>query len=138
MGGSSTMSKKESATKQVDLQAKFASLLKQSKDLQKERDSLSKYASASQITNSGKQDKKGEKRDGISASIARNQLFGEVSSAQNNKASSKGADNNSQLTTSKQTKEQQQLHQQQAKQLSPMRQQVNLRQTPVNQQMLIV
>jgi len=67
-------------------------LLKQSKDLQKERDSLSKYASASQITNSGKQDKKGEKRDGISAAVARNQLFGETS-AQNNKASSKATEN---------------------------------------------
>jgi len=33
MSGSTAMGKKESATKQVDLQAKFASLLKQSKDL---------------------------------------------------------------------------------------------------------
>lgn len=103
------MGKKESATKQVDLQAKFASLLKQSKDLQKERDSLSKYASASQITtNSGKQDKKGEKRDGISAAVARNQLFGEAS-AQNNKAQSKATENPQLTSSSKQTKEQQQL-----------------------------
>lgn len=75
--GQNAVSKKESQTKQVDLKAKFASLLKQSKDLQKERDTLIKHASATQLAYSGKQDKKGEKRDAASAAAARNQLFGE-------------------------------------------------------------
>ena len=56
--------------KQVDLQAKFASLLKQSNANAREK---LLGAGASQQT---KQDKKGEKRE--QAAAARSQLFGEA------------------------------------------------------------
>ena len=58
----------------MDLQAKFASLLKQSKE---SKDGFAKQYYSTSVPNSGKQDKKGEKKDHAAVANARNQLFGE-------------------------------------------------------------
>ena len=86
------------ATKQVDLQAKFASLLKQSKDPHRgELAAAGKFSSSAATlpaSLASKQDKKGEKagRDiNEKATAARNQLFGEGSKASKESQSTKHA-----------------------------------------------
>ena len=112
-------------TKQVDLQAKFASLLKQSKDLHRgEQAAAGKFTSsaASLPANIGsKQDKKGEKAGrelNDKATVARNQLFGE------------GSKTSKESQTAKHAKEAAAKQSQQLT-MSPARHSSQLRQTPV-------